>query len=375
MRQIAAIACNKAIFFAKNTCAIAMSCVPLCLTLLPASLSAQWTSGSGDIYYNGGNVGIGTSSPSQLLTVNGAATVEGQSILADVFRVYSGSSDGNSSYSDLRVNAASGNAVLSASSGALFFNYDHGANGTFWANGGGQSYAYMSQTGQLTLNHNAVLGTVTIPSLRNTLDAYGGVAIGSYANTNAAPVNGLIVSGNTGIGNASPRTNLDVNGQIVAVNRLTLAQDTGTTTTTWHVDNSTGLFRLFWQPNINTGGTVVMTATTSGNVGIATADPQYPLSVNGVIQAKEVIVNTGWSDYVFEPNYKVQPLTEVAAFIKANHHLPGIPSQAEVAAKGVSVGEMESKLLAKVEELTMHMIQLEQENRTLAQKVAQLEKH
>jgi hypothetical protein len=76
-----------------------------------------------------------------------------------------------------------------------------------------------------------------------------------------------------------------------------------------------------------------MSIDSSGNVGIGTVAPQYPLSVNGTIQAKEVIVNTGWSDYVFDPGYRLKPLCEVAAY-----HLPGIPSTKEVEEKGDSGG-------------------------------------
>lgn len=111
----------------------------------------------------------------------------------------------------------------------------------------------------------------------------------------------------------------------------------------------------------------------TGNVGIGTTNPQYKLSVNGTIQAKEVFVNTGWADYVFDPDYRVKPLTEVAAFIKANHHLPDIPSEADVAKTGISLGDMQAKLLAKIEELTLQMIQLNEANKTLEKKVAQLE--
>jgi hypothetical protein len=104
------------------------------------------------------------------------------------------------------------------------------------------------------------------------------------------------------------------------------------------------------------------------------------LSVLGAIQAQEVVVNTGWSDYVFAPNYHLQPLADVAAYIKQNQHLPGMPSAADVEKNGVGVGEMESKLLAKVEELTLHMIkaeernqQLEQQNRSLQDRIDSLE--
>jgi hypothetical protein len=108
-----------------------------------------------------------------------------------------------------------------------------------------------------------------------------------------------------------------------------------------------------------------MRVSSTGNVGIGTPAPQYPLSVNGTVQAKEVLVNTGWSDYVFEPGYRLAPLSEVADYISANGHLPEIPSAKEVKEKGVSLGEMQSKLLAKIEELTLHMIEAEKENQEL----------
>jgi hypothetical protein len=109
-----------------------------------------------------------------------------------------------------------------------------------------------------------------------------------------------------------------------------------------------------------------------GKVGIGTTNPQYSLSVNGTIQAKEVLVNTGWADYVFRADYRVRPLSEVSAFIKANHHLPDIPSETEIKDKGVSLGDMQTKLLAKIEELTLQMIQLDEKNRALEKRVAQI---
>ncbi len=95
----------------------------------------------------------------------------------------------------------------------------------------------------------------------------------------------------------------------------------------------------------------------NGNVGIGTTTPAHKLAVNGTIKAKEIIVETtGWSDYVFADDYRLPSLSEVESHIKANKHLPGIPSAAQVANEGVSIGEMQAKLLAKIEELTLHQI-------------------
>jgi len=100
----------------------------------------------------------------------------------------------------------------------------------------------------------------------------------------------------------------------------------------------------------------------NGNVGIGTFSPNQKLSVNRTIGGKEVVVETtGWSDYVFADGYKLQPLAELEQNIKAYKHLPGIPSEQDVAAQGIGLGEMQAKLLAKIEELALHEIEQEKE--------------
>jgi hypothetical protein len=123
------------------------------------------------------------------------------------------------------------------------------------------------------------------------------------------------------------------------------------------------------------GGTLTEALTILGsNVGIGTTNPQYRLAVEGAIGARDIIVtNTPWSDYVFRPGYRLRPLSEVASFIRQHGHLPEIPSEAEVKQKGVSVADVQAKLLAKIEELTLHLIQQEKDNRELRGRLTRLE--
>lgn len=116
-----------------------------------------------------------------------------------------------------------------------------------------------------------------------------------------------------------------------------------------------------------------LVVVSNGNVGIGTINPQSKLAVDGTITTREVVVtNTGWADYVFRPGYRLPPLSEVNAYIQAHHHLPDIPSEAEVKKRGVSVGDMQAKLLAKVEELTLYMIGLEERNIRLQERYEKL---
>jgi len=84
----------------------------------------------------------------------------------------------------------------------------------------------------------------------------------------------------------------------------------------------------------------------------------YSVSVNGKIACTEVLVQApaSWPDYVFAKDYKLMSLPELEQSIRSNKHLPGIPSCKEVEKGGIQLGDMQKKLLEKVEELTLHMI-------------------
>lgn len=96
----------------------------------------------------------------------------------------------------------------------------------------------------------------------------------------------------------------------------------------------------------------------NGNIGIGIQSPIYKLDVNGVIHSKEVKVDMiGWADYVFQRNYPLRTLEEVEQHIEENGHLPNIPSTEEVLKNGINLAEMNTKLLEKIEELTLYSIE------------------
>jgi len=111
-------------------------------------------------------------------------------------------------------------------------------------------------------------------------------------------------------------------------------------------------------------------------VGIGTSDvpDKYAFAVRGHIVAEEVTINLydadngGWPDYVFSEDYDLMPLTEIEAEIKKLGHLPGVPSAEEVEENGHALGQMDAILLEKIEELTLHLIDINKEMEKLRER-------
>lgn len=113
----------------------------------------------------------------------------------------------------------------------------------------------------------------------------------------------------------------------------------------------------------------------NGNMGIGTVAPQERLSVNGNIRAREVKVEVAnWPDYVFKEGYGLMPLSELEIYIKTHRHLPGIPPAKEAEADGIGLAEMNRRLVEKVEELTLYLIEREKDGKRQESKLERLEK-
>ena len=126
-----------------------------------------------------------------------------------------------------------------------------------------------------------------------------------------------------------------------------------------------------YAPHINaTWGDFTGTVSTwRMTINGATPDNTYKLAVNSGILCEElkVMADVPSSDYVFEPSYKLKPLSEVESYVTENKHLPDVPSAKEFKENGYKVGEMDNLLLQKIEELTLYIIDLQKQIEELKQ--------
>jgi hypothetical protein len=135
-----------------------------------------------------------------------------------------------------------------------------------------------------------------------------------------------------------------------------------------------------YPPSSGSNLTAAMFIDGDGNVGVGTLNPASKfhvagnLNAEGTIMAKKIkITQTGWSDYVFAKKYKLRSLLSLETFIKLNNHLPEMPSAKQVEREGISVGDTQTLLLKKIEELTLYLIDLNRKNQELNKRIQTLE--
>ncbi|SHF94840.1 coiled-coil domain-containing protein [Dysgonomonas macrotermitis] len=303
----------------------------LSLTFLSFAVKAQWTS-NGTTISTTQNVGIGTAAPGYKLDVVGNSRF--YNIILPRGYMLASRLDDNFTYQEKAVG-----------------HYSFGWNSDSW---------------------NTTSGTLWQSS-------YGGMKFFTGGQCRI----GINSSGNVGVGTDNPAYLLDVAGDIRSQNfvlprgyMLASRLDDNFTYQNkvighysfgWNSDSWNTTAGTLWQSGYGgmkffTGGESRVAINKIGNVGLGTDNPQNKLDVVGTIRATEVKVETGWADFVFASDYKLRPLEEVKAHIEEHKHLPDIPSEKEVKENGVSLGEMQAKLLQKIEELTLYVIELKGEN-------------
>lgn len=248
------------------------------------------------------------------------------------------------------------NAIRHPGSGYWTLDCDASSNGggVIWGTtAGGINFAAIPSTGGAgparTLTDAQINSNVKMCILSN-----GNVGIGKSAPTQKFEVMGSIALSEKIYGNSATFHSLDIYGGsgtgagIVAIGDGTVNQKTVKI-----ISPGTDGDIQFWTGNKNSTSMVVR------NTDVVFGSPTnlVDLKVNGKVNAREVQVSlTTWWDKVFAEDYTLMPISELSTFITTNNHLPEIPSEKEVLADGINIGEMNALLLKKIEELTLYLI-------------------
>jgi hypothetical protein len=172
-------------------------------------------------------------------------------------------------------------------------------------------------------------------------------------------------SGNVGVGNfvSPPTEKLEVNGNIKVSGDVYFLgnrrlSDILNQSSVWYSNNSSNYYSML-----------------PIAVGRNSVPSGYIAAFDGKVRARGLRCDTdSWADYVFDSNYQLMSLDSLENFIQVNKHLPDVPTTSEVLTNGVDVVEVEQVLLKKIEENTLYLIQLKNENDILKKELEELKK-
>ncbi len=319
-----------------------------------------------DLGSPGGRVGIGTSSPTTLLDING-----------------SGAWDLSSTMGDFRIGDATNNLKMGVALG-----------------GGGAGDGYLAANGRLYLGtSNSLAATQTL-----AINSNGTVGVGTFSPAGRLGIVGdaslttpVVSVDNSYVGSVDVRgiqsiskaadgygygiysTGGYMGGYFVADAGAYTGNGYGVygNATGTAAGNRYGVYGYASGGSENWGGYFPeKTYTNELRVGGTKGASGFVACINGKLIATEVRVQptASWPDYVFAKDYKLISLEELENIINANKHLPGIPTASSVEENGIMLGEMQTKAMEKIEELTLYIIQLSKENKALNERIEKLEK-
>jgi hypothetical protein len=310
-----------------------------------ATLFFNLTLNAQNTFPSTGNVGIGVSSPADLLHVGGNLRVDNNLVFTGSGKFF------HSGNADLKLNI----------NGHLLFDMLYSKNvgiginsplSKFHVNGDIRSETKFIITNGGSIYKSGISDLTINPGKHLFID--------------------LASTGNIGVGVSNPTSKLHVSGDIKG--DFIRVSDAGVFLKTSTSDLALGFYNNFRIAPLNLNGRVVIGATTITSGTYNTNDVK--LTVDGHAIFKKVIVTqNAWADFVFAKDYKLRPLAEVEQFINTNKHLPDVPSENEVLENGISLGDMDAILLQKIEELTLYLIQLEKQNQELSKEISKIKKN
>jgi hypothetical protein len=283
-----------------------------------------------------GNVGIGTNNPSLKFEIRNSGS--------DGIRI-------STSTQNIDITNGLSGGVIGTSTGNAMHVMSNNSIGLSLSTAGLVGIGNITPTtaglvvNKLVGNTNAVFGSNTTGVSIQT--SYPGIGFNTYYNGGSI----MIASGGAGYIGADPTT-----GRIIIANT--------------NVNSTAGVYNALqdkmWIAN---DGTVSLGSSNLGaeNTSLGAG---YKLKVYGKVLSEEVRVQlkTAWPDYVFEKNYKKLSLDELEKYVGENKHLPNIPSAVEVEKDGQHLGEIQRKMLEKIEELSLYVIELKKEIDLLKEK-------
>ncbi len=278
------------------------------------SFAQTWSAGAGsDIYYSAGNVGIGLSTPTyQLDLYHTSSQSSGQNSAGNVLNIQTAATSGNniSFGAKAKMTNSSGDVALGIS---LVGSSEHNGAGNVVNMRGVQGSGWISGSGTVT-NMTAFYASLSVTGAGSATNGYG-----LYINDFPSGV-----------------------------------------TNKWGVYVNDANAKNYF----------------AGSLGIGTTNNNgYKLAVNGsaIFTEAKVKLYANWPDYVFDDNYSLLPLNELEKYIKINKHLPTIPSANSIKeAGGFELGDMSIRLLQKIEELTLYILELKKENDQIKQEIINL---
>jgi len=233
--------------------------------------------------------------------------------------------------------------------------------------------------------------------MQNEIYMEGNVEIGASASipasTKFAVQGNSYFSGNVGIGVAAPQDKLDIAGNLRISGNIDGRRSSSSDFRISVNQDEVGGAQMILKPYTMGSGIMFVAGSTiwddasirfcnlqyhsyqqnmiiksNGYVGIGTTTPTSLLTVNGKIECEEIEVKNIAADYVFAADYRLTKLDDLEKYIKQNKHLPGIAPASETE-NGVNLGEFNEKILEKIEELTLYVIELKKENNELRAKL------